>query len=294
MNRGKLKAVVVENPVAIENQKPDTINSPNRPLKSEGKIWANILTGKILAAKGMSLTYILPVMIDGERVVQLQVEEIAEETKKWNRALILYVVGDSPSIGAVGRIIATNWNFAAKPKVYYHNDDYFVIQFDNLEDRYALLYSRPYAINSKPVIVKPWSPEFNLGDEVLHTIPLWVQLPNLQLNCWGLKTLSRIGSGLGTPLFTDACTSGVDHLSYARTLVQMDVTKELPTSVKVQDPNGKMFSQPVEYNWKPLYCHTFLQVGHSCQQVTINNQNNHRQVHADSKQKQVEPMIKEK
>lgn len=76
---------------------------------------------------------------------------------------------------------------------------------------------------------------------MLKTLPLWVKFPNLPLNCWGMKSLSRIASGLGIPLYADECTSKVDRISYARVLSEMDVTRELPVSVNVHDPNGKCF-----------------------------------------------------
>ncbi|KAK6789451.1 hypothetical protein RDI58_013251 [Solanum bulbocastanum] len=44
-------------------------------------------------------------------------------------------------------------------------------------------------------------------EEILTTIPLWVKLPNLSLNCWNAVVLSKIGSSLGKPLYADECTS---------------------------------------------------------------------------------------
>lgn len=48
------------------------------------------------------------------------------------------------------------------------------------------------------------------------------------------------------PIYADECTSGINRISYA--LVKMDVTCELPISIKVQDLEGKYFEQTVEYN----------------------------------------------
>lgn len=47
-------------------------------------------------------------------MVELCEEEMVEETVKWMRALILYVVGTTPTIGAMERFIASEWNFIAK------------------------------------------------------------------------------------------------------------------------------------------------------------------------------------
>jgi len=72
-------------------------------------------------------------------------------------------------------------------------------------------------------------------------VPLWIQLPNLPLTCWGLDSLSRIGSTLGNPLFADECTSRQSRISYARLLVENDVTRPLLYKVMVESLDGKNF-----------------------------------------------------
>ncbi|XP_075077311.1 uncharacterized protein LOC142164046 [Nicotiana tabacum] len=189
---------------------------------------------------------------------------MANETEKWQKAIILYVIGTSPSIGTMERFIASQWNFAAKPKVYYHNEGYFVILFNTMEDKNEVLYSGTHTIGNKPIILKSWSADFNFYDEVLKTIPLWVSFSNLPLNCWGKITLSRIASGLGFPIYADECTSSTTRISYARVLIEIDILKKLPKCIIVQDPYGKEFEQVVEYDWVPQYCHKCLMVGHDC------------------------------
>ncbi|XP_019265727.1 PREDICTED: uncharacterized protein LOC109243273 [Nicotiana attenuata] len=122
-------------------------------------------------------------------------------------------------------------------------------------------------LSNKPIIVKVWSADFDFTKEVLQTIPVWVKYPNLPLNCWGQKSLSRISSGAGVPLYADACTTQIDRISYARVLVEMDVTKELPTSIKVTDPNGREFMQEIAYDWVPEFCTKCIKVGHQCRVV---------------------------
>ncbi|XP_019237787.1 PREDICTED: uncharacterized protein LOC109217944 [Nicotiana attenuata] len=197
----------------------------------------------------MDLSFISPNIKNGEVIVDLCKEEIEKETQKWKQALILYVVGGSPTIGAMERYIASVWNFVAKPKVNFHNDGYFVVRFNSTEDRDDVIYSGPHMLNNKPIIVKLWSADFDFNKEVLQTIPV---------------SLSRISSGLGIPLYADACTTQVDRISYARVLIEMDVTKELPRSIKVTDPNGREFAQEIAYDWAPKFCTKCMQVGHKC------------------------------
>ncbi|XP_075096472.1 uncharacterized protein LOC142174553 [Nicotiana tabacum] len=119
-------------------------------------------------------------------------------------------------------------------------------------------------MGAKPLILKSWSEDFNLYNKVLKTIPLWVSFLSFPLNCWGRMTLSRIASGLRSPLYADECTSNTSRISYARVLIEMDISKELPKSIKIQDPAGKKFEQLVEYDWVPKYCKKCLMAGHDC------------------------------
>ncbi|WMV54716.1 hypothetical protein MTR67_048101 [Solanum verrucosum] len=81
----------------------------------------------------------------------------------------------------------------------YHIDGYFVVKFANAEERDMVLCSGPHHLLRRPVIMKPWVPEFNFKEEILTTIPLWVKLPNLPLNCWNSVVLSKIVVVWGIP-----------------------------------------------------------------------------------------------
>lgn len=59
--------------------------------------------------------------------------------------------------------------------------------------------------------------------------------------------LSRIGSILGTHLFTDMCTFTRGKLGFARLLVEMEVQGESPDSIVLEDENGIQISQKVVY-----------------------------------------------
>lgn len=131
-------------------------------------------------------------------------------------AIVLYVVGTTLSIGAIERFITAQGAFSVKPMVLYHMDKYFVIRFASKEERDGILCFEPHYLLKRPVIMKPWSSEFNFKEEILSTIPLWVKLPNLPLNCWNAVALSKIGRSLRQPLYADECTTHKIRISFAR------------------------------------------------------------------------------
>ncbi|XP_056689965.1 uncharacterized protein [Spinacia oleracea] len=205
--------------------------------------WSSLFQRSPLTGKGVSLQFVAPVVKDGKKVAQLQKFEVDAMTRKWISALVLYVVGDTPTIASIKRYITANWTHVGTPNVFLHDDGYFIIQFDSVDDRNTIMSGGPYTFFNKPMIIKPWSSEFNFYEEVLRVIPLWVRLPNLPLNCWSSDSLSRIASLLGVPVCADDCTSRQQRVSFARILVEMDVTAVLPDHIWIEDINGTTFKQ---------------------------------------------------
>ncbi|KAM3309304.1 hypothetical protein P3S67_011048 [Capsicum chacoense] len=206
----------------------------------------------------------VPVMKHWETLVELCKNEIKLKKVKGKHAMILYVVGESLSIGALERYIVANWNCISKVKVYYHNDGYFLVRFQTYEDRDELLYAGIHMLKNKTINDKIWTSDIDLKKNVMQTLPIWFKYPNLPLNCWGVQSLSRISSALAVPLYADDCTTQVDHISYARVLGEIDIIKTLPKQVKVSDTKGRLFKQEVIYEWVTAYCPKCLQVGHKC------------------------------
>lgn len=85
-------------------------------------------------------------------------------------------------------------------------------------------------------------------------LPLWTTLPNLPLYIWAEKSISKIASAVGRPITTNECTAIKLRISYARVLVEVDITKLVKTSVSIKDHSGKEWDQKVEYEWTPYYC----------------------------------------
>ncbi|XP_021860851.1 uncharacterized protein [Spinacia oleracea] len=202
-----------------------------------------------MASKGVSVSFVTPVLQDGKKIAQLQEDEMTELTEKWKSSMVMYVVGDSPTIASVKRYMEGMWNSVTQPQVFFQDDGYFIIKFMNIEDRNQIIARGPYTFYGKPVIIKPWTTNFNFYEEVLRVIPLWVRYPNLPLSCWGCDSLSRTSSLLGVPLFADECTTRQDRVSLARVLIEMDITSPLPDHVWIEDSNGEVFKKAVTYDW---------------------------------------------
>ncbi|WMV24159.1 hypothetical protein MTR67_017544 [Solanum verrucosum] len=153
-------------------------------------LWTNLFTNNRAVVNGLSLDYIPPQMMDGKHVVQLDKDEVNLEIQKWNSALIAYFIDDVPGYNTLTRYINQFWTNAVKPKVFYHKEGYYVIRFASIDDMNQILYSGPYTINNRPIILKSWTVNFDFNKEFPTKIPLWVKFPKLPMLYWGKGSLS--------------------------------------------------------------------------------------------------------
>lgn len=107
--------------------------------------------------KGFGLSFVSPLIQEGSCVANVDVEEVNQMVEIWDRALTFYVIGASPSIGAVVRFCEDAWKDIAKPKIQLHDKGYFVILFQSMSDCNKVLDAGLYTMWGKPVLLKKWS-----------------------------------------------------------------------------------------------------------------------------------------
>lgn len=141
-----------------------------------------------------------------------------------------------------------------------------MIKFELIADKDKMIFEGPYMIGSRPIIVKEWTSDFSFEKEVLREVPLWVRLPKLPLTCWSGDSLSRIGSVIGKPVCADKCTSKQQRISYARLLIEVDITKPLVYKVQIEGEKGMVMEHQVYYEWAPMFCQKCHKIGHICKE----------------------------
>lgn len=195
----------------------------------------------------MNLGYVAPVIKEGKPTAKLCVDEITKESAKWKNATIFYVIGEAPTIAYLKVYLQKQCGIKGESEIYYHNEGYFLIRFELRLEKEKMLYEGPFMMASRPIILKEWIPDFYFEKEVLREVPLWVRLPKLPLNYWSGDSLSMIGSVLGKPLCADECATLQKRISYAKLLVEVDITKPLVYKVQIEGEQGKMMDQQVFY-----------------------------------------------
>ncbi|CAK8565025.1 unnamed protein product [Lathyrus sativus] len=252
----------------IELEKPRSTPTPE-----EGrKLWADVLKDNRNPAKGRAMKFIPPQVVEGKIEVQIEEDDVSSEIKFWESSLILYAMGADLSMNVVKNFMTRTWNFVELPNMYFNDEGYFILRFKSFTDRDEVMLRGPYMLRNIPLLIREWRPDFKIKDELLRTLPIWVKLPQLPIVLWGDTSLNKIGSALGNPIMTDECTANRLRVSYARILVEMDITKELPQSITIADHAGEKMQQSIEYEWRPLFCNKCQKVGHCCEKPKMRKQ----------------------
>ncbi|XP_058759684.1 uncharacterized protein LOC131632999 [Vicia villosa] len=234
------------------------------------KPWVEIIQGNRELNRGLPVTFVARQLIDGEEKIIIEESDVVDELSYWENAAILFALGETLSMHAVKNFMEKTWNFVALPELYFNEAGYFIVRFRTWEDLNKVMEQGPYFIFGKPVFLKYWSVDFEIKADLLRVLPLWITLPNLPLYLWGERSISKISSAIGNPITTDECTARKLRISYARVMVEVDITKPVKQSVTIRDHSGKEWEQKIEYEWRPKYCQTCLKIGHDCATRKVN------------------------
>ncbi|OIT40353.1 hypothetical protein A4A49_10437 [Nicotiana attenuata] len=211
---------------------------------------------------GKTLNYVPPAIREGTFIVQIEAEDTRGHAIYWSTALIRYVLGDNSYEKSMDNYITNVWNFVEKPQILYHDEGYYIFRFQNIEERDLVLQAGPYTYHNKPLILQHWSMDFKFDPGCMSVIPLWIKFSGLPLGFWSIEVLSKLASVVGKPLYTDRITAEMEKVSYARVLVEADISHPLPDSFEIQTPRG-IINQQIEYDWKPKFCCECIRFGHN-------------------------------
>jgi hypothetical protein len=228
-------------------------------------------------------------VVNSEIEVVIEEADTVSEIQFWQNSLILYVLGAELSMHLVKNFMMKTWNHIQLPDMYFHDDGYFILRFRSMGDMDSVLMNGPYTIRGMPLLLKEWKPGFDMKKDMLRTLPIWVKLPKLPLDLWG-NGLDKIGSALGKPLMTDECTANKLRVSYARILVEVDITHKLIEEIPIKTQGGQI-KQLVEYEWKPKFCDKCQKVGHNCATLVKKKVWQPKPQHSQDAPKPVEPAI---
>ncbi|GLJ36212.1 hypothetical protein SUGI_0726900 [Cryptomeria japonica] len=118
---------------------------------------------------------------------------------------------------------------------------FFVAVFAEAEDIDRILCSQNWFLDSHPIYLQPWTPNFDPSHLAIYDKPLWICLFNLLSEYWSNPCLERIGRTLGTLLEIDEAIIDTDLYTYAR--LKITTVKEIPDSISIITNEGRWVQQ---------------------------------------------------
>nr|VDD32321.1 unnamed protein product [Brassica oleracea] len=112
------------------------------------------------------------------------------------------------------------------------------------------------------LFVLPWTPEGSFKIPEVSTLPVWVTLKDIPDCCYSRLRISHIASGLGEPILRQKPRLDPTNLGETKVLVEMELDKDFPKLIALDDKQGNIFLVKVEYTWIPSTCDTCGCLGH--------------------------------
>lgn len=121
--------------------------------------------------------------------------------------------------------VRNRWRDELRPKVNMLRNGVFMFDFESMEAKMSIL-SGKWTYQGCPLILRPWSPEFDPDNIDVGKVPVWLLFPDLPYILWNADALGKITSYLSNPLATDRLTAEKDRLAYARVLIDIEIKKK--------------------------------------------------------------------
>ena len=217
--------------------------------------WVNLFKDNRNPSKGIMLE---DKEVDGE-VVMLDEEDVDTVEEAWGHCLVGLFAGRFPGMAAVHKL-TEGWKVNCSQRR--HRSGWIIFKFQSDEDRLKVLNGGPYFAYGSNLLLKILPSCFRFEGEDVASVPIWIQLPGLPLDCWNARALSKIVSKVGKPITTDNMTRTKERISFARVLVEVDVRSEIVSSVEIGLPTGVVYQQSVIPEFSPKFCKRCKTFGH--------------------------------
>ncbi|RAL49275.1 hypothetical protein DM860_017555 [Cuscuta australis] len=147
-----------------------------------------------------NLTFYQYEELNGQKVARITKEDVLDNAGIWDRAVLCCILGANPPVEVVKGFLSRIWkNYAIEDVSFFKNGQYIAL-FEKEEDRDEAVKRKYYHFDNKPMLVQRWRPGSTISVMESEDIPIWIQLPNLDLKYWSLSGLGRLGRSLGNQL----------------------------------------------------------------------------------------------
>ncbi|GAA0156242.1 hypothetical protein LIER_13777 [Lithospermum erythrorhizon] len=251
------------NPPTIQSVRPEAEVPgavPAGPTKGAQvrPTFSDVIKDNRLVGNGFKLEH-YDLMENEDDVILDESDEIPF-VETWGYCLIGCFTGPFPGRQALNSLV-NSWN--VKCRIIPYAKGWTVFRFMSDEDRFKVFNGGPYLAFGKTLMLRLVDAGVIIGDDLFTSVPTWVLFHDVPLSVWSESGLSKIASKVGIPMYTDKFTKERTKMSYARCLVDVDVSKPPVMEFGVKLSGGRRYTQKVTYECYPDYCCDCKKFGHN-------------------------------
>lgn len=148
----------------------------------------------------------------GDGMMEFGDEHVDSMEKTYGFCLLGYVISGKPPTAALTDLVR-RWESNIKFQT--HESGWIIFTFPSAEVQARILVGGPYMVYGFHMIIKEMPKCFWFKEEDMNTIPVWIQIHGLPLDCWNSYILSRLASVIGKPIHLDMLTHDRKHVKFA-------------------------------------------------------------------------------
>ncbi|XP_048607794.1 uncharacterized protein LOC125584047 [Brassica napus] len=167
-----------------------------------------------------------------------------------------------PPGGLVHAVVNKIWGRSCKISCKKISDSSYMFHIPHQSTRQWIIQRGVWHIDDCLLFVLPWTPEGSFKIPEVSTLPVWVTLKDIPDCCYSRLGISHIASGLGEPILTQKPRLDPTNLGETKVLVEMELDKDFPKLIALDDKQGNIFLVKVEYTWIPSTCDRCGCLGH--------------------------------
>ncbi|KAF8119105.1 hypothetical protein N665_0001s0155 [Sinapis alba] len=185
-----------------------------------------------------------------------------------------YIIGkfhkcSPPPGGLVHAVVNRIWGRSCKISCKKLGDSSFMFHIPHQPTRQWVIQRGVWHIDDCLLFVLPWIPEGSFKIPEISTLPVWVNLKNIPDCCYSRLGISHVASGLGEPILTHKPRLDPTSMGEAKVLVEMELDRDFPKLIALDDKQGSIYLVNVDYTWIPSMCERCGNLGHKAKRCLL-------------------------
>ncbi|KAI0499488.1 hypothetical protein KFK09_017692 [Dendrobium nobile] len=182
--------------------------------------------------------------VEEDGVVKLNSKKEMDNCIKLKKSLVIKFFGDNVPFHVISLELRRQWGRYGKFHLTQLGLGWVLCAFEDLDTLEEIIDSGPWYVNGNIVGMDRWTVVFSPSSFEGLTAPIWIQMPNLPLQCWDEFNVCRIASMVGTLYLIDGNMFQWSRREFLGHLKE-DCSKRVSPSILTKPAMGNQVNEDV-------------------------------------------------